>query len=286
MLSGLPVHVNASFQVAKNRRSLWLNSDGELDGQHKASAAWNDVLQRSSLPALWLEVLKDMTLRHCKTGERRDDDSVCDAALARAVFEVRSRQSSDGVGAKSIAKELRAKGWPKVGAKEVRDIFACTTAEPQSPTTVFHLLPHFGTVHDAWKICATELYQQMAQVRILPHMSASLPWVGPAGAFVVDMPTPAFTGQCDKLMQLYSRSTRWDEYALGPIVCLPEHVKAPCVDHSGLHTISVADFVPFLLKHRSMSQLSHVLIALAEHADEWPQWQKGDWKCKLAHQAW
>ena len=59
--TGLPVHVNASFQVAKNRRSLWLDRDDKLDGEHAVWSNWNKALLDVALPTLWLDVIVDMT---------------------------------------------------------------------------------------------------------------------------------------------------------------------------------------------------------------------------------
>lgn len=63
--TGLPVHVNGSFQVTKNRRSLWLKSGNdkasEMDGAHAVWAEWNATLLCSTLPSLWVKVLADMT---------------------------------------------------------------------------------------------------------------------------------------------------------------------------------------------------------------------------------
>jgi HEPN domain-containing protein len=55
MRTGLPVHLNASFQVAKNRRSLWLKDaqNSNLDGKHLKYAEWNHILMTKSLPRLW-----------------------------------------------------------------------------------------------------------------------------------------------------------------------------------------------------------------------------------------
>ena len=47
----LPVHVNASFCVKKNRRSLWM--DLECDGDHARWSRWNHALLNSAIPRLW-----------------------------------------------------------------------------------------------------------------------------------------------------------------------------------------------------------------------------------------
>eukprot|EP00038_Savillea_parva_P031293 m.84631 g.84631 ORF g.84631 m.84631 type:complete len:3122 (+) comp9602_c0_seq1:196-9561(+) len=59
MQTGLPVHLNASFQVTKDRRSLW-RSAGDLDGRHKAWAKWNEVLLNEAIPELVVDALADM----------------------------------------------------------------------------------------------------------------------------------------------------------------------------------------------------------------------------------
>lgn len=55
--SGLPVHINAAFAVASNRRDLWWPCK-DLDGAHARMAQWNDSLCRHALPRLWVEALR------------------------------------------------------------------------------------------------------------------------------------------------------------------------------------------------------------------------------------
>ena len=58
----LPVHLNASFQVTKDRRSLlWKTGGDTLDGKHAEWAKWNEVLLSSVLPTLWLDAIVEMT---------------------------------------------------------------------------------------------------------------------------------------------------------------------------------------------------------------------------------
>ena len=54
--TGLPVHVNACFNVLKNRRDIWLPGPS-LAGKHVQWAKWNDVVLREALPRLWLAAL-------------------------------------------------------------------------------------------------------------------------------------------------------------------------------------------------------------------------------------
>jgi hypothetical protein len=60
--TALPVHLNASFFVHKNRRNLWLDDSekatfaGEMD-QHTRWSSWNKVLLNSALPELWKDAL-------------------------------------------------------------------------------------------------------------------------------------------------------------------------------------------------------------------------------------
>ena len=57
IVTGLPVHLNASFNLTKNRRSMWRNTSEQssigLVGQQHTWAAWNDVLLTQALPDLW-----------------------------------------------------------------------------------------------------------------------------------------------------------------------------------------------------------------------------------------
>jgi hypothetical protein len=71
MQTELPVHVNASFQVAKNRRSLWLKSSTELTGKHGQWIEWNEELLLTSLPDLWVHALFAL---HAQTTEHLDRD--------------------------------------------------------------------------------------------------------------------------------------------------------------------------------------------------------------------
>eukprot|EP00037_Helgoeca_nana_P037799 m.17763 g.17763 ORF g.17763 m.17763 type:complete len:3009 (+) comp9429_c0_seq1:126-9152(+) len=59
--TGLPVHVNASFQVTKDRRSLWLPGGDNVQGVHALMVKWNEALLFEILPALWLDALVDIT---------------------------------------------------------------------------------------------------------------------------------------------------------------------------------------------------------------------------------
>ena len=59
LLTGLPVHVNACFNVLKNRRDIWLPGPS-LAGNHVQWARWNDVVLREALPRLWLAALNHM----------------------------------------------------------------------------------------------------------------------------------------------------------------------------------------------------------------------------------
>eukprot|EP00035_Acanthoeca_spectabilis_P014304 m.271728 g.271728 ORF g.271728 m.271728 type:complete len:2925 (+) comp16103_c1_seq1:130-8904(+) len=54
--TGLPVHLNASFHVTKDRRTLWGTGDN-LQGQHAAWAMWNFCLLDTVLPCLWRDGL-------------------------------------------------------------------------------------------------------------------------------------------------------------------------------------------------------------------------------------
>lgn len=61
----LPVHLNASFRLLPNRRSLWLGNLGTRGRQAK-DVKWNDILMSSTLPRLW----RDLLLSMCKEGTR------------------------------------------------------------------------------------------------------------------------------------------------------------------------------------------------------------------------
>ena len=71
--TGLPVHLNAAFELQKNRRSLWLEQSADastLDGKQAAQAQWNRALLQNALPHLWLEVLLALTRRDLDTASR------------------------------------------------------------------------------------------------------------------------------------------------------------------------------------------------------------------------
>ena len=67
--TGLPVHLNACFNVHKNRRDIWLPgpSLGSLGSQHVKWAKWNDTLLRHALPRLWLDAMRDLVSREHAT---------------------------------------------------------------------------------------------------------------------------------------------------------------------------------------------------------------------------
>ena len=56
----LPVHVNASFNVLKNRRDIWLPCPllGNSGDRHVQWAQWNDTLIQFALPQLWKEAIE------------------------------------------------------------------------------------------------------------------------------------------------------------------------------------------------------------------------------------
>ena len=67
ILTGLPVHVHACFQVTKNRRSLWAQA-ADLDGIHQSYANWNARLMGSALPALYTHVIETVAAPDVVTG--------------------------------------------------------------------------------------------------------------------------------------------------------------------------------------------------------------------------
>ena len=68
--TNLPVHLNACFNVHKNRRNIWLPGPS-VTGEHERWAKWNAMLLSDALPGLWLEVLQDLAARQ-STGESFD----------------------------------------------------------------------------------------------------------------------------------------------------------------------------------------------------------------------
>jgi len=60
MSTKFPVHINASFNVLKNRRDIWLPcpSLGNNGDKHVQWARWNDILIRFALPHLWKESIE------------------------------------------------------------------------------------------------------------------------------------------------------------------------------------------------------------------------------------
>ena len=58
--TGLPIHVNACFEVHKNRRNIWLPGSS-LGHPHARWAAWNQTLMHHALPRLWRAVMIDIS---------------------------------------------------------------------------------------------------------------------------------------------------------------------------------------------------------------------------------
>ena len=58
--TGLPVHVNASFKLEKNRRAMFLEKK-DYDHKHKVWATWNRILMSEAVPMLWLDMLKSIS---------------------------------------------------------------------------------------------------------------------------------------------------------------------------------------------------------------------------------
>jgi hypothetical protein len=54
--TGLPVHIQASFAMASNRRSLWIGSDTKGNG--KPAVAWNDYLFQTVIPHTYARLME------------------------------------------------------------------------------------------------------------------------------------------------------------------------------------------------------------------------------------
>lgn len=53
--TGLPVHINGSFQLSSNRRDVWSGAD--MSGAGEERSAWNAALLADALPAAYLQLL-------------------------------------------------------------------------------------------------------------------------------------------------------------------------------------------------------------------------------------
>jgi hypothetical protein len=233
----LPVHLNARFNVHKNRRNIWLPGPS-LTHEHERWAKWNDMLLSDALPNLWLEALRDLATRQ-SAGESIDDG-------------------------------------------------------------VFSLLPDLLHVGEMWQPCAVKLYRLIRDVPFLPHPAGGN-WVSPESSCVLVLPTEAFRAQASSLPRLYEAGCEAANPKLltqparrGPtessssmrrnIVFVPEHIEKAMLQHSGLSSLPIEDFVESLLPWVEGSLLSPMLIALAELAES--QSWKSKWKAKLAAIAW
>ena len=218
--TGLPIHVNACFNVLKNRRDIWLPSPslGRMGDQHVRWAKWNDTLLRHALPRLWMEALRDFV-------------------------------QLDAV----------------------------------KPEHILARLPNLASVSANWKPCAVALYSLVSDTRILPHL-ANGDRVSSGSSCVLALPTKAFCAHRETLQQLYE-ATHPQGFARH-VVFVPAHIEQAMQQHSGLIQISVETFIEKLLEKANGSQLSPILLALAELADRWSPAQKQGWKNKLATIKW
>ena len=220
--TGLPVHLNACFNVHKNRRDIWLPgpSLGNLGSQHVKWAKWNDTLLRHALPRLWLEAMRDLVSRRHVTSAH---------VLAR--------------------------------------------------------LPNIWQVHEKWQPLTVMLFKLLASVQILPHVSPSN-WVSPQTSCVLVLPTEAFREQRDALQELYEEAYAKGMRCTQSVVFIPDHLSRAMQQHSGLHILSIENYVELLIKKVDAAKLSPVLLALAELADVWSAILKASWQAKLASIAW
>lgn len=76
MCTKLPVHVNASFNVLKNRRDIWLPcpSLGNSGDKHVQWEKWNATIIEFALPQLWKEAIENLISSSSLTTSKSNED--------------------------------------------------------------------------------------------------------------------------------------------------------------------------------------------------------------------
>jgi HEPN domain-containing protein len=273
LITGLPVLLNASFHVHKNRRSIWLDTRGVggsgslgLVGQQRAWATWNRALLDHALPALWRSALELL------------------ASSSEPFLPSCFSANSDN----SIAAAIHA-------------ALNSTLSAPAAAAAVMASLPDLTRVHPEWLSCAVSLYQQLGNAAVLPHTREPCPaWVAPSRARAVQhVQNAADGGQLSEsesssnhamLMNLYAGCHGAPGYIL--VVSLPPHVQSACAAHSGLTVWKLEELlenvlIPHYTSESPSAQLSPAIFLLAEYAGRhFTTSLHLKWRGLLSNQAW
>ena len=242
MRTGLPLHVNGSFHVASNRRSLWLNgglsAEGseaqELDGKHKQNAAWNEALMRHAVPQLWLEVLRMFTTREVSVflsdigGHQVDDkylgglmlDSLPDLDQVRQEWQPCAKELYKLLSGEKLLPHVSAPRW--VAPSE-------SLALSEMPTEALAL--------------------QTGRLMLLYQRSPALALPGSGAKFVVELPAHVRRGCCELsslreigIEQVLSSILRADRgaFSSGGLALELQPILLALLDHAGASTAFTA----------------------------------------------